>query len=212
MHAPGAIVALDPDDPAHVQAAAGLHQKLLGRSPIPQLGRLFMTRFYYSQLVKDALVHCYLYRFEEQFVGFLSLTEKPNSFMTEGTHRHFFRLSLVLFLALLVNPSRVRILWQTLRVARRKAPAGDDGGIGELLSFGVLEEFSMRRHGDQSLRISNLLFERGIRHFKERGFRRVRWTVDKDNLTAMIFYRAYGATLEKGVAAWPGDYRVWLDL
>lgn len=212
MYAPDAIVALDPDNPAHVRAAAELHERLLGRSPIPRLGRLFMTRFYYSRLVKDALVHCYLYRVEEQFVGFLSLTEKPNSFMNEGTHRHFFRLSLVLFLALLVNPSRIRILWQTLKVAHRKTQAADGEGIGELLSFGVLQEFATRKDGDHGLRIPNLLFEHGIRHFQERGFRRVQWTVDKDNLTAMILYRSYGATLEKGAAAWPGDYRVWLDL
>lgn len=212
MYAPGALVALDPDDPAHVRAAATLHEKLLGRSPIPRLGRLFMTRFYYSRLVKAALVHCYLYRFEDQFVGFLSLTEKPNSFMTEGTHRHFFRLSLVLLLALLMNPSRVRILWQTHRIARSKTQAADGGGIGELLSFGVLEEFATKKDGDQGLRIPNLLFEQGIRHLRERGFRTVQWTVDKDNLPAMIFYRSYGATLEKTAAAWPGDYRAWLDL
>jgi ribosomal protein S18 acetylase RimI-like enzyme len=212
MSAADAIVQLDPDDSEHVLAAAELHMRLLGNSPIPRLGRLFMTQFFYSQLVRDGLIHCYLYRLNEGFVGFLSFTEKPYLFMSEGTRLNFFRLSFILCLALLVKPSRLRILWETFMVARRKKRTTDCDGIGELLSFGVLEEYATKRDGGQGLRIPNLLFDEGIRHFRERGFRRIEWTVDKDNLPAMIFYRSYGATLEKSAAAWPGDYRVRLEL
>lgn len=212
MSATGEIVAVDPRDPRQVVAAADLHRKLLGRSPIPRLGDLFMTRFFYSRLVGDGLIRCYLYRVDRQYVGFLSLTEKPYSFMSEGRRRHFFRLAVILGLAVLAKPSRVRILWDTLGAARRKTLTGEGDGIGELLSFGVLEGFSARRDGPQGLRIPNILFDEGIRYFRERGFRRIEWSVDHDNLAAMIFYRSYGATLEKSADAWPGDYRVRLAL
>lgn len=212
MSATGEIVAVDPRDPQQVRAAAGLHGKLLGRSPVPRLGDLFMTRFFYSRLVDDGLIRCYLYRVDGQYVGFLSLTEKPYSFMSEGRRRHFVRLAVILGLAVLARPSRVRILWDTLAAARRKTSTADREGIGELLSFGVLEEFSGRREGPQQLRIPTILFDAGIRYFRERGFRLVEWSVDRDNLAAMIFYRSYGATLEKSADAWPGDYRVRLRL
>jgi ribosomal protein S18 acetylase RimI-like enzyme len=210
--AAGKIVSVDPSDPEQVLAAAELHKKLLGDSPIPRLGSLFMTRFFYSQLIKDRLIHCYLYRLDNTYVGFLSLTEKPFSFMSEGQRRHFFRLSFILCLALLARPSRIRTLWETLMVTRRKKLTKDCEGTGELLSFGVLEEFSAKRDGENRLRIPNILFDEGIRYFRERGFLRIEWTVNKENLPAMIFYRSYGATLEKSADAWPGDYRVRLEL
>jgi ribosomal protein S18 acetylase RimI-like enzyme len=208
----GLIVSVDPTDPEQVLAAAELHKKLLGDSPIPRLGSLFMTRFFYSQLIKDRLIHCYLYRLDNSYVGFLSLTEKPFSFMREGQRRHFFRLSLILCLALLAKPSRIRILWETLVFSRRKTQTKDRERTGELLSFGVLEEFSAKRDGENRLRIPNILFDKGIGYFREKGFRRVEWNVNKENLPAIIFYRSYGATLEKSADAWPGDYRVRLEL
>jgi ribosomal protein S18 acetylase RimI-like enzyme len=94
-------------------------------------------------------------------------------------------------------------------VARRKKLTKDCEGTGELLSFGVLEEF---RHGKNRLRIPNILFDEMIRYFRERGFRRIEWTVNKENLPAMNFYRSYGATLKKSADTWPGDYRVRLEL
>ena len=205
------IVAVDGRNRDHVQAAATLHEALLGHSPIPRLGRLFMTRFFYSQLVRDGLVHCYLYRIGGQYVGFLSLTERPFTFMSEGRRAHLLRLALILGLAVLAGPSRARILLDTLTAGRRPSPA-DPTGIGEFLSFGVLEQFAAERVGTQGLRISNVLFDGGIRHFRERGFRRIEWNVDKDNLRAIVFYRSYGARMEKSPLAWPSDYRVWLEL
>ena len=211
MSAADGIVAVDPDNREHVLAAARLHEALLGHSPIPRLGSLFMTRFFYSLLVKDGLVHCYLYRLSGQYVGFLSFTERPFSFMSEGRRAHFFRLAFILGLALLAKPARWRILLETATAGRRTPPS-DPEGVGEFLSFGVLEQFSSHRDAQQGLRVPTVLFDTGIRHFRERGFRRIEWNVDKDNLRAIIFYRSYGATLEKSALAWPSDYRVRLAL
>jgi len=211
LSGPDGLVAIDPDNREHVLAAAQLHEALLGHSPIPRLGSLFMTRFFYSRLVKDGLVHCYLYRLGGQYVGFLSFTERPYSFMNEGRRAHFFRLALILGLAVLTKPARWRILFETATAGRRISPS-DPNGIGEFLSFGVLEQFSSHRDEQLGLRVPTVLFDAGIRHFRERGFRRIEWNVDKDNLRAIVFYRSYGATLERSPLAWPSDYRVRLAL
>lgn len=211
MSAAGEVVALDPDDPVHVRAAADLHRRLLGHSPISRLGMLFMTRFFYSCLVRDGLVRCFLYRAGSQYVGFLSLTERPFSFMQEGRRAHVVRLAAILSLAILARPSRVRILLDLLTAGRREVP-DDAEGVGEFLSFGVLEEFASQRDGARRLRISNVLFDHGIRHFHARGFRRIEWNVDGSNLKAILFYRSYGATVERSPLAWPSDYRVRLEL
>jgi ribosomal protein S18 acetylase RimI-like enzyme len=205
------LVAVDPDNPEHVLAAARLHAALLGHSPIPRLGSLFMTRFFYSQLVRDGLVHCFLYRVNGEYVGFLSFTERPYSFMSEGRSAHLLRLAFILGLAVLAKPARWRILFDTATAGRRTPPSDADG-VGEFLSFGVLEQFSAHRDSQQGLRIPTVLFDAGIRHFRQRGFRRIEWNVDADNLRAIIFYRSYGATLEKSPLAWPSDYRVRLAL
>jgi len=208
---PNGLVALDPDNREHVQAAARLHATLLGHSPIPRLGPLFMTRFFYSRLIKDGLVRCFLYRVNGQFVGFLSLTDRPYSFMEEGRRAHFVQLACILGLSLLARPSRLRILIDAVTVGRRLPPA-DPARIGEFLSFGVLDEFVSYRDDVSGLRISTVLFDEGIRHFRESRFRRIEWNVDEDNVRAILFYRSYGATLEKSPLAWPSDYRVRLEL
>ena len=50
------LVGGDPVNATHVEAIARLHARLLGHSPIPQLGPLFMRRFYYSRLVEDGVI------------------------------------------------------------------------------------------------------------------------------------------------------------
>jgi ribosomal protein S18 acetylase RimI-like enzyme len=210
LSAPDGIVALDPRNPEHVLAAATLHETLLAHSPIPRLGRLFMTRFFYSLLVEDGLVHGLLYVVDGQYVGFLTFTERPFSFMADAKRAHFLRLVLILGLAVVARPARIRILLDTL--AQKREPAEDPAGIGEFLSFGVLEQFATRRDPARGLRIPNVLFDAGIEHFRIRGFRRIEWNVDGSNLRAILFYRAYKAAMEKSPRAWPSDYRVWLDL
>ncbi len=205
------VVTLDPNDPDQVRAAAELHRTLLGHSPIPRLGLAFMTEFFYSHLVRDGLIHCYLYRLNGEYVGFLSLTETPATFLSEGKRKHLARLSLLLGVAVLARPSRTRILLETLAAGRHKS-THNTKGTGEILSFGVLERAVSTRHKKDDVRISTALFDTGISHFRERGFHRVEWTVDEDNLPAMIFYRSYGATMERTRDAWPSDYRVWLEL
>lgn len=207
----GKIVRLDPDDAAQLQAVARLHAALLPTSPIPRLGAAFMTRFYYPCLVKDALIGCFLYQVGERYVGFLSFTEHPDTFMSEGRRRHFWRLLSVLGLAMLTTPSRLRVLWETVAIGRRdgRRPAEAHARVAEVLSFGVLEGF---RGGAPGLRISNRLFDTTVRHLQARGFRRLEWNVEKSNLRGQQFYRTYGAQFEASAVAGEHELRGSMSL
>lgn len=211
MNTDGTIVRLDPDDAAQLQAVAGLHAALLPSSPIPRLGAAFMTRFYYPCLVKDGLIGCFLHRVGDRYVGFLSFTEHPGTFMSEGRRRHFWRLLSVLGLAMLAKPSRLRVLWETVAIGRREGrrAAEAHARVGEVLSFGVLEAF---RGGSPGRRISNRLFDATVRHLQERGFGRLEWNVEKSNLRGQQFYRSYGANFEESAVAGEHELRGWLDL
>lgn len=211
MSAEGKVVFLDPDNSTQVRAVAELHSKLLKTSPIPRLGFLFMTRFFYRQLVKDGLIGCYLYRLGNQYVGFVSFTETPHSFMSEGKRRHFVRLSFILGLALLQKPWRLGVLWDSLTIARRENldPLEDRATTGEVLSFAVLPEF---RHGKKGHRISNILFDAAMRYFRERRFHKLEWNVEKENIRALAFYRSYGARFAESAVAGPKEYRGSIDL
>lgn len=211
MSTNGKITRLDPDDAVQLRAVAGLHAALLPSSPIPRLGTTFMTRFYYPLLVKDGLVGCYLYLVGDQYVGFLCFTEQPGTFMSEGRRRHFWRLVWVLGLAMLAKPSRLRVLWETVAIGRREGRRAADAhaGVGEVLSFGVLDGF---RGGVPGLRISNHLFDATVRHLQERGCGRLEWNVEKSNLRGLQFYRSYRANFEESTVAGADELRGWIDL
>ena len=211
MSTDGKIVRLDPGDATQLRAVAGLHATLLPGSPIPRLGTRFMTHFYYRSLVKDGLVGCFLYKVGEQYVGFLAFTEHPGTFMSEGRRRHLLRLMLVLGRAMLAKPGRIRVLWETVAIGRRdgRRPAGASAGVGEVLSFGVLEGF---RGGAPGLRISNQLFDATIRHLGERGCRRLEWNVEKANLRGQQFYASYGARMERSAVAGEREFRGWIEI
>lgn len=211
MSTDGRIVRLDPGDATQLRAVAGLHATLLPSSPIPRLGTHFMTRFYYRSLVKDGLVGCFLYQVGERYVGFLAFTEHPRTFMSEGRRRHPLRLALVLALAMLTKPGRVRVLWQTVAIGRREGRRASQApaGVGEVLSFGVLDGF---RGGAPGLRISNHLFDATIRHLEARGCRRLEWNVEKTNLRGQQFYRSYGGRMEESAVAGERELRGWIDI
>jgi ribosomal protein S18 acetylase RimI-like enzyme len=193
------LVLLSPDDLGQVQAAAALHAELLGHSPIPRLGGLFMRRFFYSTLVRDGLVRSSLYRSGGRYVGFLSITEKPFTFMSEGRRKHMIRLALVLGVALLARPARIAILWEILRRGGREMPPDPDR-TGEILSIGVLPD----ARGTGAARE---LLEEGLRHLRRKGFACVEFSVDCGNDRAIAFYRAFGATVRRSRHAWPSDCR-----
>jgi ribosomal protein S18 acetylase RimI-like enzyme len=209
---PDGIVEVEPRNAVHVRAISRLHGTLLRRSPVPRLGTLFMERFFYSTLIRDGAIRAFLYRVDGAYVGFLSLTERPFTFMRDARRRHFLRLALILCLSVVSKPSRLTLLADVARAGRHRVSTAESLLTGEILSFGVLEPYLARRDIGTHLRISNALFDHALGYFRERGMRQVEWNVDGDNLRAVVFYHSYGATMQKSPLAWPSDYRVRLRL
>ena len=53
---------LDPNDSESVYQVAQLHKELLTDSPIPKLGDLFMTEFYYKRRISADLINSLVYK------------------------------------------------------------------------------------------------------------------------------------------------------
>lgn len=194
------IVSLDGADAELITTAADLHCRLLPGSPVSRLGRFFMTRFYYSTLVRDGLVRCDLFSHEGRYVGFSAYTDVPLTFMERGLKRHTWRLLWVLAISLLAKPSRLGILLGTARLSGKRKIHEDDGRVGECLSLGVLPEYGTVKDERTGLRISHQLFNRVKDYFKGKGFREILLVIDKQNRHALTFYYGYGAVLK------PADY------
>lgn len=191
------LVPLDYRNKEHVRAAAGLHEQLLGDSPIPGLGRCFMEKFYYSTLVEDGLIHCDLYRHDGRYVAFSVYTKYPFSFIEQGKRRHFLYLCALMLAALISRPSRIRTILKMRNVNSQRTREKDDGKIGEYLSIGVLEEALHVKDEKTGLRIPNVLFERVIEFYKANHFEEILLTVKKDNRRSLLFWHSYGAKLKE---------------
>lgn len=176
-----------------VEAVARLHSQLLPDSPISKLGRLFMTRFYYYKLIKDGLIICDLYKCNGRFVGLLSYTKYPFSFMRKGLRRHFSYLACILAICLMARPWRIKVLLDTLTVSSRRS-SRDEKETVEFLSFGVLKPYRHIIDDESGLRIADLLFLNGVDFFKKEGCKRLMLSIikKKDNDGIFAFYKFYG--------------------
>lgn len=190
------IVELDWTDKEEVRAVSTLHKRLLGDSPIPQLGGLFMAGFYYRDLAKDGLLKCDLYKSNGDYVAFAVYTEYPLTFMAEGRRRHFFRLCAIIFLSVIMNPVRLMTIIKVLKMSRRRGLEERKDGIGEMLSFGVLEPYRDMKDETTKLRIANTLFERTMSYFKGKGFKKMCGEIRKNNVPALLLWKSYGAVPE----------------
>ncbi len=208
----GRIIALDPDNLEHVRAAASLHRTLLESSPVAQLGSLFMERFYYSSLVKDDLICCVLYVDGGEYIGFLSYTKHPYTFMSEGPRRHTVCLAAILALSILAKPTRLKQIWATIRNLRMRRSSSDARCSGEFLSFGVLPDHVARKDAKTGSRVSNLLFDHGMEVLRHAGFNTLSANIGKHEVESLLFYSSYGATFEETPLSWPVEYRATLDL
>lgn len=190
------VVSLDYKNQEQVDAAAKLHQELLSDSPISQLGYQFMTRFYYTKLIKAGLVNCDLCKHEGKYVAFLAYTKYPFTFMEEGRRRYFLYLSFLLLESLLLNPYRIKTILKVIQIGRKRQFKKNGNKTGEMLSFGVLEPYGNVRDETTGLRISNLLFERALAYFKKEGFVRIRGEIKKDNKPSLLFWSLYGGVIK----------------
>lgn len=189
------IVRLDYKIKKHIVAASWLHSELLPDSPIHKLGWNFMTKFYYNILVKDGLIICDLYKHNGRYLGFLSYTKRPFSFMREGKNKNFLYLLYILMISVITRPSRIKVLLDMLKVSSRRNRNVEEDGVVEFLSFGVLKPYRHILDQESGLRIADLLFQNGIEFFKNEGCKKVIFSIiKKDNEGIFTFYRFYGVS------------------
>jgi len=191
------MVELDWANEKDVRAAADLHKKLLSDSLIPQLGNIFMTKFYYRDLIKDGLIKCNLYRQNDDYVAFAVYTEYPFTFMAEGKRRHFLRLCLILSLSIIAKPIRLMTIINALKVDNKRGSEGSTDNAGEMLSFGVLDSCRDIRDESTGLRIVNILFDSAISYFRSKGFKKMYGEIRKSNLPSLLLWKSYGAVPEE---------------
>jgi len=190
------IIQLDSTNPVHVKAVAQMHNTLLPKSPIPQLGFNFMTKFYYSKLVNDDLIACALCSYCGKYVGFISYTKYPYSFMEEGKRRHLSYLLFLLAMSVICNPYRLIVIYKVIRQKKMRQIENNSDDMGEVLSFGVLEQYRQIKDATTGLRISHLLFRNVIANLANEGFRNMQVSVAKGNQRALSFYLPYASSIK----------------
>ncbi len=181
---------------SHVNAMTILHTTLVPESHPSRLGPTFMSKFYFYVLPKLNLLNGYLCMKNDQYVGFILFTRKPNSFIIEGIKKaplHFF---FTLLNMIILNPI---VVFNIIKMIFRKRTTKKyiiRGTHGQWLTFGVLPGV-LKIIDESGHRISHQLVEKMILWFKERGFKKIFAGVRKNNLPAILFYNSLGFEMIK---------------
>jgi hypothetical protein len=142
-----------------VEEVADLHQRILPTSPIPCLGKRFMTRFYYPRLLADSHSFCELYEVEGKAVAFISYTCDSQSLFRNWIRRHSLSLAWHLGVTLCSAPQTLKTMIQALQLVRQHREETTEKIPAEILSFGVLPEYrSLEFFQRTRKKIANELF------------------------------------------------------
>lgn len=189
---------LDPRDARAVDAVSALHERLLGGSPVVQLGPQFMRRFYYRKLVQDGLIRCELCYVNEKPAGFIAYTRRATDFLGQGIRRHWLYLSFLMLSIILRSPRHLQVILRTLGMMQKRSAIPGKQYDAEALSLGVLPEFRSREFVQGTgRRLSAELFDRARAYFREKGIPEFHLLVEAGNREAVLFYHSYGCRVEK---------------
>ncbi len=194
----GKIVELDWKNPAHLRAAAELHASLLPESFVARMGRLFMERFYYLDLVRAGLIRCDLFFTGGQAVGLSAYTPYPYDFMDRGRRKFFLKLAVLTILSLVLQPTRLGAVLSVSRLSKKRDLAPRDKEAGEYLSLAVRASHTGDAEESTGLRASQALFAKAADFLRSQGCRRMFLVIKKSNFFAMRFHRERGAVPIEG--------------
>ena len=191
------IIYLKWDNKEHIKAVSNLHIQLLPESILSKLGYLFLAKFYYTKLIKNNLIDVYLYKQEKQYVGFISCTNEPFSFMRDGMKGNLILLLWILGLSIVLKPSRIFILAQFISknkkdVLMKNLQEEYNHKMGEFLSFGVLENYRKIIDHDEKISISNALMKHVFTHFNANNIQFGLLRILATNQRAIKFYKKHG--------------------
>lgn len=177
--------------------------KLLPDSVLSELGYLFLSKFYYFKLIEDKKVDAYLYVLNGEYVGFVSLTNEPFSFMDEGKKKYFIRIILLLILSVILKPRRIKTFFKIQREFAKYRPWMDDmqqkykDQIGQFLSFGVditsgvLEYYRKNIDSIEEINIPNAMIKLVKDHFKLNKKKCCFLMTMKTNIKAIKLYKKH---------------------
>jgi len=203
----------DCDNISDSKSLAYLHRKLLPHSPVALLGEGFMENFYYSDLPRLGLIRGFTVFVNDKPAGFIVATEDPSGFLMEGLKKKWLKLMIVMIKAIAQEPSRLSSVWEAYQIISKLPSSAKKLDSGELLSFGVLPEYSkitMQKSLGQN--ISKVLVEMTVEQLVKNNCTEIRAVVDKDNLVAKMFYHGLGwAVSDEIVNGWkvPTMQFVW---
>jgi hypothetical protein len=170
-----------------------LHAELLPESPVVLLGDRFMKQFYYGKLLQARLILGATAYVDHTPAGFIVATHEASSFMKRAIEQHGVSLIRVLLGQLMSNPARISSVWEALKIMRHTDGAARGSQLGELLSFGVKEEFRDRRFvAETGIRVSVDLLNLATQQLTARGVRKIRAVVDPAHMESKLFYAAMG--------------------
>ena len=186
------VIKLDPSNKEHINAVSKLHLILLPESIVSRLGHIFLSNFYYKILTKMNLMDVYLYKINNNYVGFIACTDYPFTFMKNGMKGNFIRLSIILMISILLKPSRLGLLLKmkddiNLDSVKQK----NVESVGQFMSFGVLGKHRKYVDDFTGLTISNVLMKSVFSHFINRKKSMFFLLVLKTNENAIAFYKKY---------------------
>ncbi len=194
----GKIVDLDWKNSLHRRAAANLHAELLPDSFVARMGRLFMERFYYRDLVREGLIRCDLFLSGDQAVGLSAYTLYPYDFMDRGKRKFFLKLAVLTILSFVLQPARLGAVLSISRLSKKRDLTPRDKKVGEYLSLAVRASHAADAEESTGLRASQALFARAADFLKSQGCRRMFLVIKKTNFFAMRFHRERGAVPIEG--------------
>jgi hypothetical protein len=194
------IVYLDWEDKKQVEAVSRLHIKLLPESILSELGFLFLSKFYYSKLPKDKLIDVYLYKENEEYVGFISCTDVPFSFMKDGMKKHFLSIVTLLGVSILLKPKRLFNLMGFMLKMKKdtlmvKMQSKYGAKMGEFLSFGVVESARKSIDPVENITVSNVLMKLVSKHFRANNIEFALLRILKMNTRAITFYQKHSGII-----------------
>ena len=172
------LIYLDWKNKEHVNAVCKLHAVLLPESILSKMGNLFLSKFYYSKLIKEKLIEVYLYQLNGEFVGFISCTNEPYTFMKSGQKKYLFLILSLMGISVLLKPGRLSLILSMGKDLSKYETTLNDfqnefgDKMGYLVSFGVLmnnnvlESYRQNIDNIQEVGISSVLLNFTADHFK----------------------------------------------
>lgn len=196
-----AIVEFDPADRVQMDLMCSIHTSVLPESFVVGMGRVFMTRFYYSILPRMGFMKCFLARYDGNYVGMIVTNRKPFSLIRSSIPKNFFRFALVMATAVVTDLRRLRVLWElwTYKPDPLLKKFEDSGTAFEILTIGVLEQYrqTVLPSGEK---ISHALLRHAVSDYRSRGYTTITGQIIKSNKSALGFYSKYQAKfIQSGV-------------